>query len=159
MPVSHFFVGPCVSIWSYCGRRVCLIVFQVFLPHPMPVNKPDPTRDSLSEGEIWWRDHQVWLDERGYKLRPRLTPGWVPSWLGKDVRPRISCEDFQYEHGNMSFILHHLSSHFCAASQVQDAVRKDNNQRVMMKKVNTKRIPKRTRNRNLLLFKRTCGYT
>lgn len=34
----------------------------------------------LTSGEIWWRDHQVWLQERGYMLRPRYRPDWVPSW-------------------------------------------------------------------------------
>ena len=32
--------------------------------------------------EIFWRDHQPWLQENGYMLRPRLRPGWVPSWKG-----------------------------------------------------------------------------
>ena len=32
--------------------------------------------------EIFWSDHQPWLQERGYMLRPRLRPGWVPSWKG-----------------------------------------------------------------------------
>ncbi|EIW62688.1 uncharacterized protein TRAVEDRAFT_69009 [Trametes versicolor FP-101664 SS1] len=34
----------------------------------------------LTTGETWWRDHQVWLQERGYMLRPRYRPDWVPSW-------------------------------------------------------------------------------
>ncbi|KAI0775850.1 kinase-like domain-containing protein [Trametes elegans] len=34
----------------------------------------------LTDAECWWRDHQVWLQERGYMLRPRYRPGWVPSW-------------------------------------------------------------------------------
>lgn len=107
---------------------------------PMPVNKPDPERDSLSEGEIWWRDHYKWLDERGYQLRPRLTPGWVPSWLGKDVWPRF-CEDFE-THIVTLFILStsiSITSHSTQNPLVQDAVRKDDNRRVMMKKINTKR--------------------
>ena len=50
-------------------------------------------RAKLSIGEVWWRDHQAWLQERGYMLRPRYRPGWVPSWEGKpDVDP-FSCED------------------------------------------------------------------
>ncbi|KAI0358580.1 hypothetical protein OH77DRAFT_1474329 [Trametes cingulata] len=34
----------------------------------------------LSEEEVWWRDHQVWLQQRGYMLRPRYRPDWTPSW-------------------------------------------------------------------------------
>ncbi|KAK7692291.1 hypothetical protein QCA50_003916 [Cerrena zonata] len=39
-------------------------------------------RLTLLSDEVWWRDHQVWLAERGYMLRPRYRPGWVPSWKG-----------------------------------------------------------------------------
>ncbi|KAJ6507376.1 kinase-like domain-containing protein [Mycena vitilis] len=38
----------------------------------------------LNELEIFFRDHQVWLAENGYMLRPRYHPDWVPSWLGTD---------------------------------------------------------------------------
>lgn len=37
-------------------------------------------RLTLLSTEIFWRDHQVWLADRGYMLRPRYMPGWVPSW-------------------------------------------------------------------------------
>lgn len=41
---------------------------------------------TLHNTEVFWRNHQVWLAERGYMLRPRYRPGWVPSWkdTGKD---------------------------------------------------------------------------
>ncbi|KAJ8463347.1 hypothetical protein ONZ51_g10315 [Trametes cubensis] len=46
-----------------------------------PPNIPMPAfAGGLSEAEIWWRDHQRWLEERGYMLRPRYHPDWVPSW-------------------------------------------------------------------------------
>ncbi|THH29256.1 hypothetical protein EUX98_g4915 [Antrodiella citrinella] len=32
--------------------------------------------------EIFWRDHQEWLAQKGYLLRPRYKPDWVPSWKG-----------------------------------------------------------------------------
>ncbi|KAJ7162149.1 kinase-like domain-containing protein [Mycena filopes] len=53
----------------------------------------------MTDQEIWWRDHQVWLQEQcGYMLRPRFRPGWVPSWkhTGKllfdseDARPLLT---------------------------------------------------------------------
>ncbi|KZV79520.1 hypothetical protein EXIGLDRAFT_631816 [Exidia glandulosa HHB12029] len=47
---------------------------------------------ALNDEEIFWRDLQPFLLKRGYKLRPRLTPGWTPSWLGTDIRPMF-CED------------------------------------------------------------------
>lgn len=37
---------------------------------------------ALASSEIWWRDHYQWLKGRGYLLRPRYAPDWVPSWQG-----------------------------------------------------------------------------
>ncbi|KAJ3475559.1 hypothetical protein NLI96_g11760 [Meripilus lineatus] len=34
----------------------------------------------LDEFETFWMEHQKWLEEKGYMLRPRYRPGWVPSW-------------------------------------------------------------------------------
>lgn len=42
--------------------------------------------ETLTEAEVWWRDRQVWLAERGYMLRPRYRPGWKPSWKGTTKR-------------------------------------------------------------------------
>lgn len=39
---------------------------------------------TLLPEELFWRDHQVWLAEQGYMLRPRYRPGWAPSWKGVD---------------------------------------------------------------------------
>ncbi len=68
-----------------------------YLPHPSRCPKPFSMTSAvdaslstqitrklydgeLTDGEIWWRDHQVWLQERGYMLRARYRPDWVPSW-------------------------------------------------------------------------------
>jgi hypothetical protein len=46
----------------------------------------------LTENEIWWRDHYNFLSEKGYKLRNRYSPDWVPSWTNTNKVP-INCED------------------------------------------------------------------
>ena len=38
---------------------------------------PPETRD---DREIWWSNHFEWLKDRGYRLRARYAPDWVPSW-------------------------------------------------------------------------------
>ena len=48
----------------------------------------------LSEYELRWRDRQVFLETRGYMLRPRFRPGWKPSWETNGKNPQF-CEDFQ----------------------------------------------------------------
>jgi hypothetical protein len=37
----------------------------------------------LRNAEIYWRDHQPWLQRSGYMLRQRYMPDWKPSW-GED---------------------------------------------------------------------------
>ena len=55
-----------------------------------PTNYPGPV--TLSSREVKWKDRQPFLEFKGYMLRPRLRPGWTPSWLstGEDYR---TCKD------------------------------------------------------------------
>ncbi|KAG1907625.1 uncharacterized protein F5891DRAFT_996267 [Suillus fuscotomentosus] len=46
----------------------------------------------LSEFEIWWRDHYDFFKDKGYKLRSRYSPDWVPSWTNTK-KDDIECED------------------------------------------------------------------
>lgn len=39
----------------------------------------------LSDYEARWRDRYHFLHSKGYTLRPRYHPEWVPSWLGSDI--------------------------------------------------------------------------
>ncbi|KAJ6507302.1 hypothetical protein C8R47DRAFT_1100858 [Mycena vitilis] len=47
----------------------------------------------LTPREIFWRDHQVWLRECGYELRPRYQPDWIPSWRTDPTKLGLLCED------------------------------------------------------------------
>jgi len=47
---------------------------------------------SLRNNEKKWRDRHEMLDKEGYTLRPRLRPGWTPSWLQSGKSP-LECED------------------------------------------------------------------
>lgn len=50
----------------------------------------------LNDQEKMWRDKQPFLESRGYMLRPRLRPGWIPSWtVTGDVMHAEACEDYQ----------------------------------------------------------------
>ncbi|KAJ7092967.1 hypothetical protein B0H15DRAFT_972724 [Mycena belliarum] len=53
---------------------------------------PAKSLADLTSAERFWQAHQPWLKERGYMLRPRFRPGWVPSWQGTDKEP-LECED------------------------------------------------------------------
>ena len=44
--------------------------------------------------ELWWRDHYQVLEGRGYRLRPRYRPDWVPSWK-KSGKEFYTAEDGQ----------------------------------------------------------------
>ncbi|KAI0363375.1 hypothetical protein BV20DRAFT_958445 [Pilatotrama ljubarskyi] len=81
------------------------------LPAPLEEGGLDPE-------ERFWRDHQKWLEERGYLLRPRYRPDWVPSWEGTNRDPE-ECED-----GLTSFY-----------TQVMDAMRLSDGGIVILKRV------------------------
>ena len=52
-------------------------------------------RSLLRPAEEFWRDHQKWLQDCGYMLRPRYLPGWQPSWIGKSGKLILEYEDAQ----------------------------------------------------------------
>jgi hypothetical protein len=54
---------------------------------------PKMKEGRLHEGEIFWRDHQPWLKECGYLLRPRYQPDWVASWKKDKDKFWGDCED------------------------------------------------------------------
>ncbi|KAH9920142.1 uncharacterized protein B0H18DRAFT_1025301 [Fomitopsis serialis] len=57
-----------------------------------PVAQLDHLHGGYFASEIFWRDRQPWLQERGYLLRPRYRPNWKPSWRG--TRKHFGfCED------------------------------------------------------------------
>lgn len=47
----------------------------------------------LLSDEVVWRTLQPWLADRGYMLRPRYRPDWVPSWLPGEGFPLVRFED------------------------------------------------------------------
>lgn len=46
----------------------------------------------LYPNEIRWAEYYEYLLGKGYQLRPRFRPGWVPSWKDKNLDPH-ECED------------------------------------------------------------------
>jgi hypothetical protein len=48
--------------------------------------------EKLSDVEKRWVSYQPYLLSRGYQLRPRYRPGWVPSWTHTGANP-YDCED------------------------------------------------------------------
>ena len=47
---------------------------------------------ALGNIEQKWRDRHEMLEKEGYMLRPRLRPGWTPSWSQSGKSP-LECED------------------------------------------------------------------
>jgi hypothetical protein len=43
--------------------------------------------DTLFRNEEFWRDNYGYLKDRGYLLRPRFHPDWVPSWRTRGGDP------------------------------------------------------------------------
>ncbi|KAI0310990.1 hypothetical protein OF83DRAFT_1088003 [Amylostereum chailletii] len=59
---------------------------------PHYVGDPDDIFGKLFANERQWRDRQLFLESKGYMLRPRLRPGWTPSWKTSKKSP-LRCED------------------------------------------------------------------
>ncbi|GLB42440.1 putative expressed protein [Lyophyllum shimeji] len=83
----------------------------------------------LRKGELFWAAYQPFLLSRGYKLRPRYDPDWVPTWkkLGKPIERLYDYEDsITIEKGH-----------------VLDAVRVSDGRKVILKRVltSTEEIP------------------
>jgi len=49
---------------------------------------------TLFDSELWWREHYQVLENRGYRLRPRYSPDWIPSWK-KSGKEFYTVEDGQ----------------------------------------------------------------
>ncbi|RDX54887.1 hypothetical protein OH76DRAFT_1478401 [Lentinus brumalis] len=72
------------------------------VPGLQEAEKDDPHKDhplywtntegGLVEEEFFWREHQQWLADHGYMLRPRYRQDWQPSWL-KSNKLYFQCED------------------------------------------------------------------
>lgn len=62
------------------------------------------TRQQLEEEEIWWRDRQQFLQSKGYMLRPRFRPDWVPSWLTSGKHPYRSEDGILIPVRDLNFI-------------------------------------------------------
>ncbi|KAJ7144698.1 kinase-like domain-containing protein [Mycena filopes] len=55
---------------------------------------PEPSRYGDLVGlEHYWRDHQVWLEECGYMLRPRFRSDWVASWKRDPTKSPLIADD------------------------------------------------------------------
>jgi len=48
--------------------------------------------EELSDAEKRWVSFQPYLSSKGYQLRPRYRPGWIPSWKLTGAHP-YDCED------------------------------------------------------------------
>ncbi|KAG2135813.1 hypothetical protein DEU56DRAFT_737574 [Suillus clintonianus] len=74
--------------------------------------------EKFTKTEQRWANNYEWLKTRGYLLRPRYAPNWVPSWKG-EKKPKPS---LFYEDGQMPF-----------RSSIMDATRLSDNTYVILK--------------------------
>lgn len=90
----------------------------------------------LGRNERWWPRHHKWLEDSGYKLRPRFHPDWKPSWTSTKT-PYYKFEDGQnhpvskLEHP----ILLRLSVYASQYPGINDATRISDGTYVMLKRI------------------------
>ena len=54
----------------------------------------DVDLDALSLHETMWPERQAFLASKGYLLRPRYHPNWVPSWTKDPTLVSERCPDY-----------------------------------------------------------------
>ena len=104
-----------ISRWAFLLANIGFVVFSTLRRISIGTTWPLPPLTSMSQNlhdtEIFWRDHQKWLQSEGYMLRARYMPNWKPSWEGTD-KLRTLCEDWivpnvGYHHS--SLFLYHIA--------------------------------------------------
>jgi len=88
-----------------------------------PSNPEEYFNGEILEHELFWCDHQPWLEEQGYMLRPRYRPGWTPHWTDEDFY-------WDFEEGTI-----------VKRSQVLDATRISDGETVALKRISRKIHP------------------
>src|SRR5258707_12879699 len=66
---------------------------------------------ALTAIEKKWRHRQVFLESKGYRLRPRLRPGWIPSWTAVGGQPHDFEDSIQLPVRNKHSPHLHLTLH------------------------------------------------
>ena len=97
--------------------------------------------EELDPREVWWRNRYQQLNIRGYRLRPRYSPEWVPSWTTSN-KDWEDCEDGKRLEVWMLFFLTTGSDKFVSQyGQVIDATRIPDGKVVTLKRINTTEHP------------------
>ena len=100
---------------------------------------PDVRRriSQVEPAEQWWVDHRAWLENRGYLLRSRFTPGWQPSWHD----PKVNVDDAEDRFPadvcfTIRLCIHRPKTHLLEKPNVLDAIKLPHGEPVMLKRVN-----------------------
>ena len=96
----------------------------------------------LSDLEVFWRDRYDWLLSVGYRLRPRYSPDWTPSWK-KNNKSRLDCEDGVRPQVGVAFVAPQCDTHHAPpqTTKVMDAVRVNDDTIVMIKRISKSQHP------------------
>ncbi|KAA1476398.1 kinase-like protein [Dentipellis sp. KUC8613] len=86
--------------------------------------EPD-SRARLHRVERQWAKIQPWLQSKGYMLRPRFRPGWVPSWKGEGEVQVQQCED----------AIRHVVTEDAGSEVTIDAIRISDSRHVCLKRI------------------------
>ena len=70
---------------------------------------------NLSVTEVKWRDRQPFLESMGYMLRPRLRPGWTPSWISAGKHYEFFEDSVRLPVSRLDRLLDGCSYIFCPA--------------------------------------------
>ena len=113
--------------------RVLKILRDLVLDEPPVI---DRSAYGLSDNEIWWRERYSLFESRGYRLRDRLRPGWIPSFQLDTRRRPGDCEDSVSRHVSSHPTSCDIIAHIIPQYPfITDATRLSDGSRVVIKKV------------------------
>lgn len=92
---SHLLSAPAISIepW-YLGLHTSVALLRMS-KETIARDRTEEDRFLRRDWERFWVEHQPFLLSRGYRLRPRYDPDWIPSWTKSKKYPTL-CEDSIY---------------------------------------------------------------
>lgn len=121
--------------------------------YPPPHSKEDSLKSALDElyktydtqcgtlapHEVFWRDRYDLFFSHGYQLRPRLRPGWVPSWTIDRKLPFLCEDSVRIVVQSTPNLLHRglIDRLQVVKQQIVDAVNISDGEQVMLKRVKT----------------------
>ncbi|KAH9026729.1 hypothetical protein EDB85DRAFT_160581 [Lactarius pseudohatsudake] len=119
------------------GAKIKCLTWSPYFCMFTPLTSAHEVKSLLSSHEVKWRDRQPFLESKGYMLRPRLRPGWTPSWISAGKHYEFSEDSTRLPVSRNDRIVDVLISFVQLRPLLVDATRISDDKLVCIKEVKT----------------------